>query len=321
MDHRKEAAPGKKKYLVIKHGALGDFIMATGPFEAIRRRHPKSHIVLLTTRPFKELAEMSPFFDEVWIDERPHPLAVDRWWHLIRKIRQARFKMIYDLQTSSRSSTYFRLLGRKKPLWSGILTWCSHPHTNPRREKMHTIDRQREQLELAGIRHVPKPHIGWLKADISRYRIPEPFAVIVPGGSLHRPEKRWTEKGFEDVARFLVEQGITPVFVGAFSEQGAIFEITRMVKGSMNLCGQTSFADIAELGRHASFSLGNDTGPMHILALGGKPTLVLFSAASDPQLCAPRGTGVRLVQEESLPDLKSSDVISLIREMLKLDTK
>ena len=40
----------QKKYLVIKHGALGDFILATGPMAAIRRRHPKSHIVLLTTQ-------------------------------------------------------------------------------------------------------------------------------------------------------------------------------------------------------------------------------------------------------------------------------
>ena len=59
----------------------------------------------------------------------------------------------YDLQTSSRSSRYFRLAGR--PPWSGIAPGCSHPHANPRRDFMHTRERQREQLEMAGHRGVP----------------------------------------------------------------------------------------------------------------------------------------------------------------------
>ncbi len=309
-----------KKYLIIKHGALGDFILATGPMAAIRLRHPKSHIVLLTTKPYKELAQMCPFVDEVWIDERAPLISVERWWPLLKKIRRAKFKMIYDLQTSSRTNWYFRLLGRKKPLWSGIIDWCSHPHKNILRTKMHTIDRQKEQLMLTGIKNVPSPDISWLKSDISRYLLPESFALIVPGGSAHRPEKRWTLKGFETVARYLMEHGITPVFIGTFEEQASIIELNRMVKGSINLCGQTSFADIAELGRRATLCIGNDTGPMHMLALGKRPTICLFSGYSDPALCAPRGKNVRLLQEEELPDMKEKDVLSLIAEMLKLDT-
>ena len=52
-------------------------------------------------------------------------------------------------------------------------------------------------------------------------------------------------------------------------------------------------AEVAALGRSATVSIGNDTGPMHILAAGGQPTFVLFGAASDPALCAPRGENVR----------------------------
>ena len=49
----------KKNLLVIKHGALGDFILSLGPFKAIRNNHPKEHIALLTSSNFKEFAEES----------------------------------------------------------------------------------------------------------------------------------------------------------------------------------------------------------------------------------------------------------------------
>jgi ADP-heptose:LPS heptosyltransferase len=310
----------QKKYLVIKHGALGDFMLATGPFAAIRRRHPKSHIVLLTTLPFAQMAAKSPYFDEVWVDNRPSFLEVGVWRDTLKNIKSQNFKMVYDLQTSFRSNMYFRLLGRKKPLWSGNIDWCSHPHVTHYREELHTIDRQKEQLMFAGIKHIPRPDISWLKSDISKLKLPKAYAVIVAGGSAHRPEKRWTEKGYEKASRFLMKQGIAPVFVGGKAEEFVIDRITSQVKGSVNLCGKTTIADLAEMGRKTMLALGNDTGPMHVLALGGAPTIVLFSDASNPDLCAPRGKYVRIIQEEDLQELPARDVISMIEELLELDS-
>ena len=37
--------------LVIKLGALGDFVQALGPFAAIRQNHEQARLVLLTTAP------------------------------------------------------------------------------------------------------------------------------------------------------------------------------------------------------------------------------------------------------------------------------
>ena len=42
----------KKNLLIIKHGALGDFILSFGPFKAIRDYHLNDHIVLLTSSIF-----------------------------------------------------------------------------------------------------------------------------------------------------------------------------------------------------------------------------------------------------------------------------
>ncbi len=134
------------RILVIKLGALGDFVLAFGPFAAIRAAHPDAEITLLTTPPFAELARAAPWFDRVVTDTRPPP------WHLPGLLRLRRalrgFDRVYDLQTSGRSGWYFRLAGR--PAWSGIARGCSLPHANPGRNAMHTLERQREQLAMAG---------------------------------------------------------------------------------------------------------------------------------------------------------------------------
>jgi ADP-heptose:LPS heptosyltransferase len=49
-------------------------------------------------------------------------------------------------------------------------------------------------------------------------------------------------------------------------------------------------------------AVGNDTGPMHLIAAAGAPSISLFSADSDPALCAPRGR-VTVLSEASLADL------------------
>lgn len=310
---------GTKRYLVIKHGALGDMILATGPFAAIRRRHPKSHITLLTTEPYVSLAEQSPYFDEIWVDEKPKLLEFKKLWTLIKRLRSGQFKMVYDLQTSLRSSMYFRLMGRRKPLWSGIVEWCSHPHLHPSRARMHTIDRQRTQLRITGIKRVPKPDVSWLTSDISRFNLTNPYALLIAGGSLHRPEKRWSEEGFAAIARFLRDKGITPVFLGASAEKDTIHSIIALCSGAIDLSEQTSFADIAMLARDTVCTIGNDTGPMHIIAATGCPTITLFSEHSDPKLTAPRGPNTRFLQEEDLTELSEKDVISLLEELVDLD--
>ena len=48
--------------------------------------------------------------------------------------------------------------------------------------------------------------------------------------------------------------------------------------------------------RRAEAALGNDTGPMHLIAALGCPALVLFSRESDPALSRPRGPAIELIQ-------------------------
>jgi len=293
------------KILAIRHGALGDVIQALGPFQAIRRHHPEAHLVALTGSPFADLLRASGWFQEVWIDDRPSLLRLPTLIRTIRRLKDARFAAVYDLQTSSRTAWYFTLMGA--PRWSGVAPGCSHPHDNPNRIGMHTVDRQAEQLRIAGIEEVPPPDLGWFDADVSRLDLPESFALVVPGGSRHRPAKRWPY--YPALAKALTGRGLTPVVVGAADESDLGRAIVAEAPGAIDLTGCTSLLELGGLARRARIAVGNDTGPMHATAALGCPSLVLFSEESDPARCAPRGDTVETMRRIHLKDLPVTDVL------------
>ena len=299
-----------ERILVIKLGALGDWVLATGPFAAIRRHHPGARITLLTLPAFAAWGERCGWFDEVWRDERPGWSRPFAWLGHRRRLVGAGFTRVYDLQTSDRSALYYRLFGPLgAPEWSGIAAGCSHRHANPDRDRMHTIERQAEQLAVAGIAAVPLPSLDWLDADADDLAPAGDFALLVPGGSAHRPGKRWPAEHYAALAQSLVARGITPVLIGGGPEAVLLAQIARAVPAALDLGGRTGLDQIAALARRARAAVGNDTGPMHIIAACRCPTVVLFSDQSDPALCAPRGSAVAVLRSAPLSDLAAARVI------------
>jgi ADP-heptose:LPS heptosyltransferase len=291
------------RILVIRLSALGNLVQSLGPFAAIRRHHARSRITLLTTRPYAEWLGGSPYFDEVWVDERP------QWWdlpgllRLRRRLAEGQFDRVYDLQTSARSSQYFRLFKRNaRPEWSGIARGCSHPDRNPDRDRLHDLERQAGQLRIAGITDVPPPDLGWMSGDIARFGLPPRFALLVPGSSVHRLAKRWPVARYATLACHLAEAGMTPVVIGTSGETPLARRIGQAAK-VIDLTGLTSLGDLASLARCATLAVGNDTGPMHLIAAANCPSLVLFSADSNPDLCAPYGRSVAILRRPSLDQL------------------
>lgn len=303
------AATPPSGILVIKLGALGDFVQALGPMAAIRAHHKDQRITLLTTAPFAGFAKASGYFDDIWIDGRPIGMNVAGWLKLLSRLRNGGFGRAYDLQTSDRSSFYFRFFWPNFPEWSGIARGCSHPHANPDRDNMHTIERQAEQLAMAGIPDVPVPNLSWATADVSRFSLPERYALLAPGGAAHRPGKQWPPERFGELAGVLAEKEIRPVILGAAGEAPIMAAIRDRCPEAVDLSGETALLELAALGRGARLAVGNDTGPMHLLSAVGCPSAVLFSSDSDPALCGQRGPKVTIIRKPELTALLAAEVM------------
>jgi ADP-heptose:LPS heptosyltransferase len=299
--------------LIVKLGALGNIVLSLNAFAAIRAHHPGAPVSVLTTAPYAHWLRSAPWFDDVLIDPRPG------WWNLpaVHRLRRMLtgpgFGRVYDLQTSARSSHYFRLFPRRaKPEWSGTAPGCSHPDRDPNRDRMHDNDRQIGQIRQAGILDIPPADLSWCRGDIGRFALPRDFVLLVPGSAPHRLAKRWPAARYQALAQELRTRGFFPIVVGTAAEK----PIAREIPTAVDLTGQTNFGDLADLGRAARFAIGNDTGPMHLLATAGCPSLVLFSHDSDPALCAPRGPDVRLLRRPHLASLKVDDVLPALPDLV-----
>jgi ADP-heptose:LPS heptosyltransferase len=318
-----------RRILVIKLGALGDFVQALRAMAEIRRAHPKAKITLLTTPAYAELARASGYVDAIDTGGRPAGLLAALALGL--RLRGGGYERVYDLQTSSRSSAYHYAFAPAFPEWSGIAAGASHRHRNPRRDHMQTLDRLWDQIAEAGVVEplaegaAPGPDLSWAVAAAERERptfaermpIARPYALLAPGASPGRPKKRWPLQAFAELARTLEAMGVTPVVIGGQQEIALGEAIARAAPSTVVTTGRTKLVELAALGAHAALLVGNDTGPTYLAAFAGCPTLVLFSSESDPALCAPRSKGVQVLQKDDLNDLSVGEVTKAAQLLLR----
>ncbi len=301
----------QENVLVVKLGAFGNIVLSMAAFAAIRLHHANARISVLTGAGYATWLRTFPYFDAVLIDPRPSPWDLAGLRRLGKALTEGRFSRVYDLQTSARSSRYFYLFPAKhRPEWSGIAYGCSLPDRDQRRNQLHDAARQQGQLRQAGITVFPPADLSWCRGDIERFNLPRPFALLAPGSSPDRLAKRWPAARYEALAQALSQRHITPVIIGSAAEQGLAAEIPT----GMDLTGQTSFGDLADLARAAQLAVGNDTGPMHLLATAGCPSVTLFSNASNPSQCAPVGRWTRVLQRTDLSRLSVESVLAALPE-------
>lgn len=301
---------GHKKILVIKLGALGDFIQALGPMAAIRKHHPKAHLTILTTKPFESFAKDCGYFDDIWLDKRPKIMSIGSWVELRKKLNAAKFDRVYDLQNNDRTSFYFKLFKAPKPEWCGHTKGASHCNTSPERMEGHAFDGHVQTLALTGIKNIKPDPLKWMVEDIKHFALKKPYVLLVPGCAPDRPEKRWPSDKYGRLANMLTKLGFQPVIIGTKDEADATSIIAKACPEALDLTGQTSLKHIATLARHSAGAIGNDTGPMHLIGSTGAPSLVLFSQHSNPVMHAPKGESVNVLQEDDLENLESETVLN-----------
>ena len=322
-------ATAARRVLVIKLGALGDFVQALRAMAEIRRAHADAHLTLLTTPPYVDFATASGLFDA--IDAGGRPSGLGETLGLVTRLRGGRYDRVYDLQTSSRSSNYFYALAPAPPQWSGVARGASHRHSHPRRDRMQNLDRLWDQLAEAGIvdrlppGSAPAPDLGWAVAaalgrspDVfARLAVPERYALLAPGASPGRPRKRWPAQAYAILARSLEDLGLTPVVVGGPKEVALGEVIAAAAPSAVVAAGRTELVEVAALGARAALLVGNDTGPTYLAAFAGAPAVILFSSDSDPALCAPRSPRVMALQKDDLSALAVVEVLNASRLLLR----
>lgn len=152
------------------------------------------------------------------------------------------------------------------------------------------------------------------KAKVGAERI----TGVFPGGNA--PSRRWAPERFGELVRRLAQRDGRIVIFGGPNER----ELTARVAGSdaIDLGGQTDLAQLAIGIASCDLLVTNDTGPLHLAAALGTPTVSLWGAG-DPRVTGPLGTGNRVLRHPELscvPCTKNECPLAVKNQCLTLIT-
>lgn len=115
----------------------------------------------------------------------------------------------------------------------------------------------------------------WVAMDVGVQASASSRRVFVAPGSVW-PTKRWTQEGYEALAKLLVERDYTVELVGSPAEKVLCDAISAKVPAVINRAGKTSLADLVDLFAQGGVLVCNDSGAMHAAAVVGLPTVAIF---------------------------------------------
>ncbi len=291
-------------------GWIGDMILLTPALRALKRAYPQSYLALLLRPLAANLMETCPYVDEVIIDTKGKGVGrVRSHLQLVRRIRWGRFDVAAVLHpTSFRNALIPFLAGVPRRIGSnvggrGILLSRSCADDT----KLHEVNRYLRALKLMDIDE-PSPYLEFWHTDEDRH-----FAQrLLSGGDVLLDDriiginlgttwgtKSWALDRFADVIA-----GIRNRFEGAIVLTGSRSEIElgrtlqKLVKVKItNLIGKTNLLQLGALIERCSLYLTCDSGPMHIAAAVGTPTIALFGP-TDPKRHRPYGEGHRVIEKD-----------------------
>lgn len=271
-----------EKILVIKHGALGDFIHQLGIMKAIRREHKTAAITLITAPAQQKFAAATGYFDNIVIDSRNYnPFE---WYRIIKQtIVDGKWDYIYNLQGSKRVVKKYFPLAR---LASNHGLIIRYPAPDGAKDNMKEVIFKKKYPLTLGTKQKRAYTLKMEKIDLSFCKLSQEveeilpktrFALLIPGCSPEHGHKRWKPENYARLAGMLEKEGVASVIIGTNAEKENIEKILSLAPHAISLMGKTSLTDLPPLGERALVTIGNDTGPLHLIASSGSKTVAVFS--------------------------------------------
>ena len=184
--------------LIIKHGSLGDISQACGAIQDISENHNNDEIYLMTTKPYIDLFKKNTSIKEVILDKRLSRFNVFYLYTLMRKLKKLKLSKVYDLQNSSRTNFYKKILFPNSDChtWSSSITTLPSDNSKKDFDKKPVLDRFDHQLKTSGVntKNTLLPNFTWscdnINDVIEEFNIKK-YILLFPFCSPHLKSKKW----------------------------------------------------------------------------------------------------------------------------------
>lgn len=287
-----------KKILVVKLDHIGDLLLATPVFRAIKEKYTEVQLDILIGRKSFSVVENSPFIDNIYFydsDDFDRNSDNDERTYLenyftVCKIRENSYDLCIGLREDLNNLCIQKMLGAKYNI-----SFSTHSdfavlmdETTINDDKKHAAEINFDLLKLIGI-HPPiniQPEIflnrqdeKWAKDFLKKYKITDENIIIAisPGGGWYL--NWWPHQNFAKLANELIsyDSQIKIVWVGGNAEREILDKIRLEYKGGViSAVGKTTIPQLAALCKNVDLVITNDGGPMHIATAVRAKVLALF---------------------------------------------
>lgn len=290
------------RILVTRADRIGDLVLSTPVFSALRRKFPEAWIACLTFCENREIVEGNPFLDEVILYDKA---GSERggWGNglFAARLAQKKFDVVIHLHATNRMHLVTWLA--RLPLRIGYDRKCgwtlTHRYADLKKEgTRHEAEYNFDLLRDFGIEPPAalEPHFPVsgrmresLRLLLDWHRVPgdRPWVVLHPAASC--PSKIWPAERFGDLANRISERyGAALILIGKSGDGPTIESVRRRAQVPLyDLSGRLSLGMLGALLADCGLLISNDSGPVHIAAALSTPVISLFGR-KQPGLSARR---------------------------------
>ncbi len=294
-----------KRILVVSLSNIGDVVLTLPVVDILRTAFPAAELHLIVGPKAKSLFDENPYITRLVVYDKKMTWREKLFWFLA--LRRLRFDLVVDL----RNSMLPFLVN------AGAVTFpaCSLPKVHMKAKHLARLalvfDDLKSPFERVAITVSPRQHAcvarlvqGWTD-----------YVVVAPGAADAR--KQWSEDRFLQVVRHLRSKGKKVVLVGDQNDKAAGGRIARdFADGVLDLCGQTTLVELADVVSRAAFAVTNDSGIMHLASYFDRPVVALFGR-TDPFFYGPWSSGcVALRKGVVIEAITVEDVIAEVDKFL-----
>jgi ADP-heptose:LPS heptosyltransferase len=264
---------------IIRLRSLGDCVLTTPAMEILKRARPDLRVAVMVEDRFRDIFEGNPDVEELL----PPRLAALRGW---------RPDLCLNFHGGARSAWMTALSGARYRAGFGHFRYpLAYNVRIPRAQeilgverKVHTAEHLASAMFYLGADVGKVPRAKLATQEGRRKRLPH--CIVHPVAAT--PEKTWRADGFLAVAEHLKSRGLETVFIGGAGDDLSPFRAYRTVAGA-------PLSEIKALLAGAALFVGNDSGPAHMAAAFGVPSIVIFGP-SDPEIWGPWRTASEVVR-------------------------
>lgn len=296
------------RVVLVRLSAVGDIVHTWPLAEALRAACPRMHLTWVVEEPLRTLVDGHPAVDAVitvatrrW-RKRPLSARTRAEFAIVRgRFAELVPELAIDPQgvlksaLVTRATRASRRVGLARPWRRELVAGMAYTETIPGSSTdPHVVATNMALVRALGADPptvLPAPDGTWMIGEARNPDL-EGTAVLLPGAG--DPTKVLPVATLAEVARQLSRLGLRPLLVWGPSERERAARVVEAAGRPSRLAAQTDLLDLAGLLGSSSLVVGADTGPVHLAASLGTPTVAMFVCTS-PRRNRPLGDRVVVV--------------------------